>query len=95
MLAFGLRWKRVGGSRVDVFPELRVPVAALPDGVRKNIGGKWNRNGSRSCRHQRGEFEDFGESWSRGDVDGPHQALIAVRATLILGRFERILRIIF
>ena len=89
-----MRWKGVGGARVGGFPELGVPGAVLPDGVRKNVGRQWNPNRSRSCRRQQGKFEDFGESWSRREVDGPHHALLAVRATLIVGRFEGVVRII-
>ena len=92
MLTSGLRWKGVGGARGDAFRELDVPGAALADGVRKNIGRQWNRHRSWSRRRHQGKLEDFGESWSRPEVDDPHQALVAVRARLILERFEGILR---
>ena len=90
--ASGLQRKRIGDARVDGFSELDAPGAALPDGVRvrKHLGSQWNRHRSRSRRRHQGKLEDFGESWSRPEVDGSHQAVVAVRARLILERFEGI-----
>ena len=85
----------VGMARGDVFADVDVPTALWREALWEEVGSEERPNRSRSRGYQERKMEDFGESWSRGDVDGPHQALIAVRATLILGRSERILRIIF
>ncbi len=74
-------------ARGGFFPDVDVSVAARLGLAWITIGVKCGGIGSRSRGHHQRKVEDFGESWSRRHVDGPHEAFFAVRTTpVVIGR---------